>query len=108
MTSDKIKASDLTEEQIERVLNTRLFQKGLAYTKLADGIEVLIDQDQVYDSLAESIRKQHSQVGSRKSVDEFFELLVQEVETFTEPLVEDEDGELDGDDLDDLYVEEDQ
>ena len=33
-----ISADDLTDAQIERVLNTPLFQKGLAYSKLADGI----------------------------------------------------------------------
>lgn len=99
---------DLTEEQIKRVLRMRGFQKMLAYGKLADGIEVLGEEDKMFDSLVTTITKQHSQVRSEDSVREFFDLFVQEVETFTEPLVDSNgDGEVEPDELEDLYVEED-
>jgi hypothetical protein len=36
---------DLTEDEIEAVLNTRGFRKMLAYQRLAEGIQVLADED---------------------------------------------------------------
>lgn len=108
MSSDRrISTDDLTDEQIEQVLNSRGFQKMLAYNRLAEGIEVLREEDEIYDSLVTSITKQHSQVRSESSVRDVLDLFRREVETFTEPLV-DENGEsdIDGNDLEDLYVEE--
>jgi hypothetical protein len=103
----QIDTDDLTDEQIERVLNTRGFQKMLGYTRLADGIEVLEAEDEIFDSLVESIRKQHSNVNSEASVREFFELFVDEIETFTEPLVDADNPEQEVD-LDDLHFSEDE
>lgn len=100
--SPRISVDELTDEQIERVLNSRGFQKMLAYQKLADGIEVLEEQDDIFSSMVENIRKQHRHVNSADSVREVLTLFVDEVKTFTEPLV-DEDA-VDGADLEDLYV----
>lgn len=83
--------SDIPEEQLERVLNSRLFQKGLRYQKLADGVEVLEDEDEIFESLVTSITKQHSQVRSPASVREVLDLFREEVETFTGPLTEEAD-----------------
>lgn len=97
---------DLTDEQIQRVLRMRGFQKMLAYGKLADGIEVLNEEDKMFDSLVTTITNQHSQVRSEESVREFFKLFVQEVEAFTEPLVDaDSDEEMDAAEIEDMYVE---
>lgn len=106
MTEKRIKTDDLTEEQIERVLNTNLFQKGLAYSRLADGIEVLEEEDEIFESMVTSITKQHSSVSTRSSVREVLTLFREEVATFTEPLVDEETG-ANADDIEDLYVEED-
>jgi hypothetical protein len=103
--SEKITAEDLTEEQIERVINSQGFQKMLAYQKLADGIDVLRDQDEIYESMVTSITKQHGQVRSEDSVEEVLELFVDEVRAFAEPLADD-GGESEPSDLEDLYVEE--
>lgn len=104
---NRISTEDLTDEQIERVLNSRGFQKMLAYNRLAEGIQVLREEDEIYDSLVTSITKQHSQVRSESSVRDVLDLFRREVETFTEPLVDQNgDDDLDGDDLEDLYVEE--
>jgi hypothetical protein len=103
--TEQISTDDLTEDQIERVLNTRGFQKMLAYSKLADGIEVLEAEDEIFDSMVTTITKQHSSVSTEASVREVLELFQHEVATFTEPLVEDDDG-MNGDDLEDLYAEE--
>lgn len=102
----KIDVDELTDEQIEAIINTRGFQKMLGYSKLAEGVAVLKDEDEIFQSLVETIRKRHSQVSSTRSVEEFFELFVEEVETFTEPLVSEDGNELDSNDLEELYVEE--
>jgi len=100
---DRLSTDDLTDEQIEAILNTRGFRKMLAYQRLAEGIQVLADEDEIYDSLVTSITKQHSQVRSEQSVRDVLDLFRREVETFTEPLVDAEDPAEEVD-LDDLTV----
>jgi hypothetical protein len=87
-----IDPSELSDEEIAAVLNTRMFQKALAYRRLAAGIEVLADEDQIFESLVATITNQHSQVRSEDSTREFFRLFRQEVETFTEELASEQDG----------------
>lgn len=100
-----IDIGELSDEEIEAVVNTRGFQKMLAYRRLSDGIEVLEDEDQIFESMVASITKQHSQVRSEESTREFFRLFRDEVETFTEGLADTENA-ADQDDLEDLYVDE--
>jgi hypothetical protein len=95
---------NLTDEQIEAVLNSKGFQKMLAYSRLADGIGVLEDEDEIFQSMVNTITKQHSSVSTESSVREILTLFRQEVSTFTEPLVEDDDG-VDGGDLEEIYVD---
>ena len=103
-----VSVEDLTDEQIERVVNSRGFQKMLAYNKLADGIDVLEAEDEIYDSMVSTITKQHSAVGTQGSVREVLRLFREEIETFTEPLVAENGNEgMGSDDLEDLYVGED-
>ena len=99
-----IDTDELSEEEIAAVVNTRMFQKTLAYRRLADGIEVLEDEDQVFESLVNSITKRHSSVSTESSTREFFRLFRDEVETFTESLVDEEDG-AETEDLQDLVVD---
>lgn len=99
-----IDVSELSDEEIEAVVNTRGFQKMLAYRRLSDGIEVLEDEDQIFESMVASITKQHSQVRSEDSTREFFRLFRNEVETFTEGLADEERTAEQGD-LEELYVE---
>lgn len=101
---DRLTVDDLTEEQIEAVLNTRGFRKMLAYQKLAEGVAVLSDRDEIYDSLVTSITKQHSQIRAESSVRDVLDLFRQEIETFTEPLVDTENPDEEVD-LESLYVE---
>jgi len=98
-----IDTNELSDEEIHAVVNTRMFQKALAYRRLADGIEVLEDEDQVFESLVNSITNQHSSVTTEASTREFFRLFREEVETFTEELADEED---DGGDLRDLVTDE--
>jgi hypothetical protein len=99
-----IDTDELSEEEIAAVVNTRMFQKTLAYRRLADGIEVLEDEDQVFESLVNSITKRHSSVSTESSTREFFELFRDEVETFTESLVDEDEGG-DNEDLQDLVLD---
>lgn len=98
---DRLSVDDLTEEQIEAILNTRGFRKMLAYQRLAEGIQVLADEDEIYDSLVTSISNQHKNGLTEGSVREVLRLFREEVEAFTEPLVDAEnpDEEVDLDDL---------
>jgi len=102
--SDRISTEDLTDEQIEAILNTKGFQKMLAYSRLADGIDVLEEEDEIFESMVNTITKQHSSVSTESSVREILTLFREEVSTFTEPLVEDDDG-MESADLEELYVE---
>lgn len=104
MDGQRITADDLTDEQIERVLNSQGFQKMLAYQKLAEGIEVLEEQDDIFGSMVENIRKQHKHVSSSDSVEQVLTLFAEEVKTFTEPMVDGDEGITD-DDMEDLYVD---
>jgi hypothetical protein len=101
-----VEFDDLTEEQQKRVIQTRGFQKMVAYTKLADGIEVLEEQDAIFDSMVTSITEKHSQVRSEESVEQFFELFVDEVMTYTEQLTEEDDDET-PESIDAMLVDED-
>jgi hypothetical protein len=105
--ADRLSVDELTDEQIERILNTRGFRKMLAYQRLAEGVEVLKDQDEIYESLVTSITKQHGSVTTEASVEEVLRLFREEVETFTEPLV-DADNPEEEIDLDDLTFSEDE
>jgi len=109
MSADsRITTDDLTDEQIERVLNSRGFKKMLAYQQLADGISVLKDQDEIYDSMVTSIQSQHSSVSTRESVEEVLDRFVDEVEAFTKPLAEDSsETDATAADLEDIFVDED-
>jgi len=104
--SRRISTEDLTDEQIERVLNSRGFQKMLAYSRLADGIDVLEEEDEIFESMVNTITKQHSQVRSEASIREVLDLFQQEVATFTEPLVDENGDGMESTDLEDIYVEE--
>lgn len=107
MDDRRVSVDELTDEQIERVLNSRGFQKMLAYNRLADGIDVLETEDEIYESMVSTITKQHSNISTRASTREVLRLFREEVEAFTEPLVDDETGEaVESDDLEDLYVSE--
>lgn len=101
MNTDKIDVDDLSDEQIEAILNTRGFRKMLAYSRLAEGITVLREEDEVYDSLVTNITKQHSQIRSEQSVRDVLDLFRQEIEAFTKPLVDEEGDEQV--DIDSLY-----
>ena len=102
--TDAIDPDELTDEEIRAVMETPAFQKSLKYRRLAQGIEVLEEDDAIYRQLVATITEQHGQVSTRSSIEEVLDLFVQEVKTYTEGMdVEPETA----DELDDLLVESD-
>jgi len=97
-----IDLDELSEEEIQAVMQTPAFQKSLKYRRLAQGIEVLEEDDAIYRQLVATITEQHGSVSTRSSVEEVLDLFVQEVKTYTEGMdieVEDEQGPHDFEDL---------
>lgn len=99
---------ELSDEEIEAVLNTPAFQKAVKYRRLAHGIEVLTEDDAIRNQLVHSILAQHSSISTTKSIEEVLDLFVEEVKAYTEGMgVEPDSDDLDEDDpLSDLFVDE--
>jgi len=95
----EIDLDELSEEEIESILNTSAFQKALQYRRLSQGIEVLKENDAIYSQMVASITQRHGSVSTQSSVEEVLDLLVDEVETYTEDLSTGEETK----DLDDLF-----
>lgn len=92
----KVDLDELSDEEIEAVLQTPAFQKSLKYRRLAQGIEVLEDDDAIFRQLVATITEQHSSVGTKASVEEVLDLFVEEVKTYTEgmEIESDDPGEV--------------
>lgn len=83
---------DLTDEQLEQILNSPIVRKYVAYRSLTDGIEALKDDEGVmYQNFLDGV---HSRVGrlSKDSVENVIDAVVEEVEANT-AFVEDVEGE---------------
>ena len=80
----EIDTSQLTEDEIQAVVETPAFQKSLKYRRLAQGIQVLEEDDAIYRQLVATITEQHSQVRSKDSIKQVLDLFVDEVMTYTE------------------------
>ena len=98
----EINLSELNDEEIEAVLKTPAFQKSLKYRRLAQGIEVLEEDDAIYRQLVATITEQHGSVSTRSSVEEVLDLFVEEVKTYTEGMDVAPNEERDLDDEDPL------
>ena len=101
-----IDPEELSDEEIQAVLQTPAFQKSVKYRRLAQGIEVLEEDDAIYRQLVATITEQHSSVGTKSSVEEVLDLFVDEVKTYTEGMeIEPEGDDLNGS-LENVFVEE--
>lgn len=100
MSDIDIDTDELTDEEIEAVVNTSAFQKALKYRRLAQGIEVLEQNDAIYSQLVSTITSRHGQVRSESSVEEVLDLFVEEVKAYTEDISTETD---DGNSLEDLF-----
>ena len=105
----EINLSELSEDEIEAVLQTPAFQKSLKYRRLAQGIEVLEEDDAIYRQLVATITEQHGSVSTRSSVEEVLDLFVDEVKTYTEGMDIDpgEENQFEGENpLEEIVVDE--
>lgn len=88
-----IDPSELSEAEFERVVNTSIFRRALAYKRLADGIEALKEDDEMFDQLCRDV---NAEAGSRVKVDTTrrqLEAFVSVVERYTQLV--DDDGDVD-------------
>ena len=89
---------DLSEDQKRRLFNSKLVQKGLAYQRIASGLEMLKEEDPaVYDQLIAGIKNRQGRVSSEDSIEDVIDAMIEEVQDHTD-LMEEEDND-DGVDL---------
>lgn len=102
-----IDLDDLSEAEVERVLNTPIFRRALAYKRLADGIEALKEDDEMLTQLARDV---NAEAGGRTKVDTtkgHLTALVTVVNKYTALVADDADApDATADDLQDLIVDE--
>lgn len=85
---------DLTEEEKQKLLNSPLVKKGLAFSKIGEGLEYLNSQeDAVFNSLVRNIEQRSSRVNSEATVEEILELLIDEVKKDVELMEEDDEDD---------------
>lgn len=86
---------DLTEDQKRRLFNSKLVQKGLAYQRIANGLEMLKERDPaVYDQLIQGTKQRQSRVQTEESVEDIIEAMIEEVKDHTDLMDEEEDDDL--------------
>lgn len=102
-----IDLEELSDEEIQAILQTPAFQKAAQYRRLAQGIEVLEEDDAIYQQLVRTIESRHPTVNTVSSIEETLDLLVEEVNTYTEDLGVDESDDVDEEDpLQNVIVDE--
>jgi len=86
---------DLTEEQKKKIFKSKLVQKGLAYQRIASGLEMLKERDPaVYDQLISGTEQRQSRVQTTDSIEDVIDAMIEEVKEHTE-LMEEENEEED-------------
>lgn len=87
--------SELDDETVEQFLNSKLFQKYVAYRNLTDGIQALKeDEGPLYENFVEGVNRRVGGRLKRQSVESVIDAIIEEVEDNTEFLesADDEDG----------------
>lgn len=102
-----IELDALSDAEVERVLNTPIFRRALAYKRLADGIRALEHDDEMFDQLARDVNAEAGGRTKTSTTKRHLEAFVTVVERYT-ALVEEDAEDVDYDaDIDDLFVDED-
>jgi hypothetical protein len=101
-----VKPEDLTESQLEQVLNSKIVQKYVAYRSLTDGIQALKDDGAMFDTFVDGVhRREGVSRLSRDTVVDVINAMVAEVEDNTAFIEEGEEGTAEM--LEELVVDED-
>lgn len=88
-----MKPDDLTEAQLEQILNSKIVQKYVAYRSLTDGIQALKDDGAMFDTFVDGVHRRDGVSRlSRDTVVDVIEAMVAEVEDNTE-FIEEADEE---------------
>ncbi len=103
--NQKLDPDDIPDDVLEQIINTKGFQRMVAYSKLADGIEVLEENDALYESLVNSITTRSRNVSSETTVEEILDLLVDEVKEYTADMAEEADGDEEYEHMDPAVLE---
>lgn len=76
---------DMSEEQKRKLFNSKLVQKGLAYQRIASGLEMLKEEDPaVYDQLISGTEQRQTRVQTTESVEDIIEAMIEEVKDHTD------------------------
>lgn len=87
-----MKPEDLTEGQLERLLNSKIVQKYVAYKSLTDGIEALKDDGAMFDTFVDGVhRRDGCSRLKRETVVDVIDAMVAEVEDNTDFIEESEE-----------------
>lgn len=87
---------DLTDEQVEQILQSKIVQKYVAYRSLTDGVNALKSDDGVmYDTFVDGVNRRVGRL-KRDTVEQVIQAIIAEVEENTEFV---EQVEADGDEL---------
>lgn len=89
---------DFTDEEVERFMASKLFRKYNGYRSLTDGINALREDDALYTSLVEGVKRRQSAVRSSDSIEAVLDALVEEVEDSTE-FIEPPEDDVDDDEM---------
>jgi hypothetical protein len=101
-----VKPEDLTESQLDRILNSKIVQKYVAYRSLTDGIQALKDDGAMFDTFVDGVhRREGVSRLSRDTVVDVIDAMVAEVEDNTAFIEESDEGTAEM--LEDLVVDED-
>jgi len=84
--------SELSNERLEEIINSKMVQKYLAYEQLAAGIEALKDDDVMFDQLISGINDRYGRV-SEDTIEDVLNSFVDEVKTNTVALEKAEEDE---------------
>ena len=101
-----MKPEDLTESQLDQILNSKIVQKYVAYRSLTDGIQALKDDGAMFDTFVDGVhRREGVSRLSRDTVVDVIDAMVAEVEDNTAFIEESDEGTAEM--LEDLVVDED-
>lgn len=91
-----MRPENLTDEQVEQILNSKIVQKYVAYRSLTDGVEALKEDDGVmYDTFVDGVNRRVGRL-KRDTVEQVIDAIIAEVEENTDFV---EQVESDGDEL---------
>jgi hypothetical protein len=81
-----VSAENLSEEEVETIIQSRGFQKLLLYQRLAEILAVLKADDILYEPIMRSITEDHPEIESVDATQTAFSLFEDEVQKYTQPV----------------------